>query len=122
MRAAAKVLPTSDSYADRIRDHVERDQVGAARRVLAEALREGADVGNWAEILAPAKILGFGPPAETDRSAELQWFKEHAKDYRGEWVAVLGDKLLAHAEDYEGLRAQLDTLKPAKTPFAHFIE
>lgn len=122
MRAAVKTLPSTNSYVDRIREHVERDEVGAARRLLAEALREGADVGNWAEILAPAKILGFGPPAETDLSAELGWFKQHAKEYRGEWVAVLGTELLAHARTYEELRAQLDRLKPARSPFAHFIE
>lgn len=125
MRAAAKALPNTNSYVDRIREHVERDEVGAARRVLAEALRDGASepgLENWAEILAPAKILGFSPPAETDLSAELGWFKQHGKEYRGEWVAVLGTELLAHARTYEELRAQLDRLKPARSPFAHFVE
>jgi Family of unknown function (DUF5678) len=126
MHAPARApQPKETSYVERIREHVERDEVGAARRVLAEALQAGSDeprLKSWAEILAPAKILGFSPPAETDRSAELRWFREHAKDYHGEWVAVLDDDLLAHAPTYEELRAQLDELKPARSPFAHFIE
>jgi len=110
---------------ERIRDHVERDEVGAARRVLAEARREGADepgLDGWEKVLAPAKILGTSPASESDRSVELRWLRENGRQYRGQWVAVLDDELLAHAGTYVELRAQLDTLKPARRPLALFID
>lgn len=31
-----------------------------------------------------------------DRTKEMQWLKEHRHEYRGEWVALDGDRLLAH--------------------------
>jgi hypothetical protein len=113
------------SYVARIREHVQREEVGAARRVLAEALRAGADEPNldhWAKVLAPAKVLGHSPASSTDRGDEVLWFEKNGREYRRQWVAVLGDELLAHAETYPELRAQLDRLKPAGRPLVHFIE
>ena len=31
-----------------------------------------------------------------DCSSELQWLKEHREEYVGQWVALDGDRLLAH--------------------------
>jgi hypothetical protein len=120
-------IPPADvhSYVDRIREHVERDEVGAARRLVANALREGSTepgLAHWAEVLAPAKVLGFSPAGEPDRSAEFRWFAEHGWEYRGQWVAVLGNQMLTHAESYQNLRDELDKLQPAAPPFVHFIE
>jgi hypothetical protein len=112
------------SYVARIREHVERDEVGAARRVLAEALRAGADepgLKHWADVLAPAKIIGFSPASGTDLQVEMRWFAEHAQEHRGEWVAVHNGELLAHAEAYEDLRAKLDAIAPKGFPLVHFI-
>jgi hypothetical protein len=117
--------PDVRSYVDRIREHVEREEVGAARRLVAEALREGSTepgLADWERLLAPGKVLGFSPASEFDRSAEFRWFAEHGREYRGQWVAVLGEQMLAHAKVYEDLRAELDKLRPAAPPFVHFVE
>lgn len=126
MPAPARIAQTEApvSYVARIREHVERDEVGAARRVLAEALREGADepgLKHWADVLAPAKFIGFRPASGTDLQVEMRWFAEHAQEYRGEWVAVLNGELLAHAETHEDLRAKLDVISPSEYPLVHFI-
>ena len=34
-----------------------------------------------------------------DCSRELQWLKEHREEYAGQWVALDGDRLLAHGPD-----------------------
>ncbi len=127
MPRAARIPQTDaiPSYVDRIREHVERDEVGAARRVLAEALQAGSTeprLANWERLLAPGKVLGFSPAASSDRSAELGWLATHGKKYRGEWVAVLEDQMLAHSKSYAELRAALDKLKSSSPPFVHFIE
>ena len=113
------------SYVERIRDHVERDEVADARQVLAAALGEGArepGLDDWAKILAPAKIIGRHPATGTDLRVDVRWFDEHAKDYRKQWVAILTGTLLAHAETYEDLRAKLAESAPQATPLVHYIE
>ncbi len=34
-----------------------------------------------------------------DRSKEMRWLKDHRHEYRGEWVALEGDRLVAHGND-----------------------
>jgi hypothetical protein len=116
---------SSSSYVDRIREHVERDEVAAARRVVAEALREGSTepgLAHWAEVLAPAKFLRFSPATGTDVRDDVRWFDEHGQEYRGQWVAVLKGEMLAHASTYEDLRATLDKIAPKGHPLVHFVK
>jgi uncharacterized protein (DUF433 family) len=35
----------------------------------------------------------------TDRKQEMQWISEHRLEYKGEWVALAGDRLIAHGPD-----------------------
>ena len=116
--------PDVRSYVDRIREHVEREEVGAARRLVAEALREGSTepgLANWEKLLAPGKVLGFSPATGSDLRAEIRCLDEHAKEYRGQWVAVLGEKILAHAETLEELRTKLAELALPGRPLVHFL-
>ena len=45
-----------------------------------------------------------------DCSRELEWLREHRDQYIGEWVALDGDRLLAHGSDarqvYDQARGQ----------------
>jgi hypothetical protein len=122
--ARAPQTDISSSYVDRIREHVERDEVAAARRLVAEALREGSTepgLAHWAEVLAPAKVLGSHPATGSDLEAEIRCLNEHAGDYKGQWVAVLGEKLLAHAETLDELRKQITQLALPTRPLVHFM-
>ena len=40
------------------------------------------------------------PPDEAapTRQQELEWLKQHSREFAGQYVAILGDKLVAHAE------------------------
>jgi hypothetical protein len=120
-------IPPADvhSYVDRIREHVERDEVGAARRLVAEALREGSTepgLAHWAEVLAPAKFLRSSPATGTDVRVDVRWFDEHRQEYRGQWVAVLKGEMLAHAETLEELQKKLAKLRPVAASLVHFVE
>ena len=123
--AAIPQIDAPSSYVARIREHLERDEIQAARRVVAEALQEGStepDLAYWAEVLAPAKILGFSPADGDDLREDIRWFDEHGLEYRGQWVAVLRGKLMAHAKTYDELRAKLADIALAGHPLVHFIE
>jgi hypothetical protein len=99
------------SYVERIRDLVEQDYVGAARKLLAEALERGdhgEDLSGWQRVLAPAKTIRVGGERDIDRTPDFQWLKDHGDMYRGQWVALFGGELLASGEDLENLLAQLE--------------
>lgn len=115
-KALRKPSEETRPYAERIRDLVEQDYVGGARKLLAEALEKGdhgEDLSGWQRVLAPAKILKVGGPRDIDRTPDFDWLKQHWEDYRGQWVALLGGKLLAHSKS---LKDVLAALKKDETP------
>lgn len=59
-------LAEAQTYAEKIRILVEADWVGAARKLLAEALERGdhgEDLSGWQRVLAPAKPLRKPTPS-----------------------------------------------------------
>jgi hypothetical protein len=53
-----------------------------------------------------------------DRTRETQWISDHGHEYAGEWVALDGDRLLAHGPDPKQVFAE--ARKSVKRPlFAH---
>ena len=114
---------TAEEYATRIRDLVERELVGAARRLAKDALQSFPDhpaLIAWGKALAPAEAR-LSPATGVDRSAEFAWIERNAPLYRGQWVAVLGDKLLAHAGTAGELASKLDKNPTEIPPFIHRI-
>jgi Family of unknown function (DUF5678) len=109
-KALRKLQEETRSYRERIRELVEQDYVGAARKLLAEALEKGnhgEDLSGWQRVLAPAKILRVGGERDVDRTPDFQWLKDHGDMYRGQWVALFGGELLASGANLEKLLAQL---------------
>lgn len=50
--------------------------------------------------LSPSRRV---PPLERDR--EMQWISEHSHEYKGEWIALVGDRLIAHNTDGDAVYA-----------------
>jgi|SRR6185295_11747475 len=73
------------------------------------------------EVLAPPRIRRI-PEKGFDRSAEFHWLKTKAELYRGKWVALLGDELIASAETLKDLLVRVNELAPARKPLVHRIE
>jgi len=118
-----KPIPEPLSYSDRIRERVEADDVLGARALVAEALERGEadkDVLYWKEVLAPAKMIGFAE-RDIDRTADLEWFGQHAKEYQHEWVAVLQGELIAHSACLDDVVAAVKQNKPKHPPLLHYI-
>ncbi len=120
-----KAEPETRSYSEKIRELVEADRVGGARRLLAEALEKGEHdeyLSYWQRVLAPAKPLrvGGGEP-DFDRTPDIQWIREQSAAYRGQWVALLGGELLAHSESLEEVVQVLEQNRPARSPLLHYI-
>src|SRR5262249_15784049 len=57
---------------------------------------------------------------QRDRSRELRWIKEHREEYAGQWVALDGDRLLAHGTDAHQVFAKARQI--ATSPFFAHLE
>jgi hypothetical protein len=54
-----------------------------------------------------------------DRKLEMQWITDHGDACPGEWVALNGDRLLAHGMDAKTVFAEARKTGVAKPLFAH---
>ena len=72
-------------------------QLLQVRRVLDERLLTA--VAPQDLPLTPRLVRRTQPPK--DRTAEYQWMTQHRDEYAGQWVALDGDRLLAHNLEYE---------------------
>jgi Family of unknown function (DUF5678) len=78
-----------------------------ANKIAERAAARGLDLEEYAcEVLERDVELSTGaepfeqvskqPPATNGASKELRWLKEHRHEYMGQWVALDGDRLVAH--------------------------
>jgi hypothetical protein len=122
--ALRKIQPESRSYSERIRELVEADKVGSARRLLVEALEReerDPDLSEWQKVLAPGKVLGTSSELGPDLTPEFQWLDANSRDYRRQWVALAENRLLAHSEDMDEVLSALSGMKLGRRPFLHYI-
>jgi len=62
------------------------------------------------------------PPVPVpDSSREMQWLSEHQREYAGEWVALDGDRLIAHSVDARFVYSAAEA-DGANLPFVAFVE
>jgi len=45
-----------------------------------------------------------------DRAEEFQWLAQNSGQFQGEWVALLGKRLLAHSADYNKVSQEVKSL------------
>jgi hypothetical protein len=124
-QALRKLDPDTRSYEERIRELVEQDYVGGARKLLAEALEKGdhgEDLSGWQQVLAPAKVLRVGGPKDIDRTPDVEWIRQNSEEYRGQWVALLHGELLAHSESLKDVLAILKQNETSHPPLLHHID
>jgi hypothetical protein len=122
--ALRKIEPEPRSYSERIRELVEADKVGGARRLLAEALEGGEkepDLSEWQKVLSPGRVLGTSTESGPDLTPEFQWLDANSGNYRRQWVALAENRLLAHSEDVDEVLSALKDMKLGRRPFLHYI-
>jgi len=125
MARAAQVAhhQEAEAYVPRIWRLLEQARLKAACDLLAEALRENdhePGLDDLSKLLAPPR-QSVSPLKDRDRSAEFRWLEEHGEEHMGEWVAVLGDALLAHAATLHELLAQLNRVDRDNQALLHHL-
>lgn len=100
---------------------IENDQISRARsmlNVLPEDARNQSQVRALSTVLAPPKV-STTKTTDVDRHKEYQWLKEHEDQYRAQWVAVDGDKLVLSAASLKELLEGLRRLNLGCRPLIH---
>jgi len=118
-------LQEAQTYAEKIRALVEADRVGGARALLAKALEKddhGEDLSYWQEVLAPAKVIRVGGELEPDRTPEFEWLRAHGREYRGQWVALVENRLLAHSSNLDEVLSTVKGMETSRRPLLHHLD
>ena len=102
---------------------MEREQITLARKAL-DALPVGQlgdpIISRLRKMLA-VPVTKTSEKRDIDRALDYQWIRDHAQDYRGQWVALDNGELLGTATS---LRELLDRVKPLRSehrPLLHQI-
>lgn len=79
--------------------------------------------GTWHSLVpAEGKQTPLNP-GPTPEGAELRWLREHQAEvaaYRGEWLLIGNNQLLAHSPDFGVIKAAVVANK-IKSPFTYYV-
>jgi len=93
--AAQKPL-SAEEFFELVRTMLTNGEAGAARRAAAEGVSRYPDhpwLKKTDRVINPKGVVSQQADAP-DRKREFAWLREHSGEYRGSWVALLGDRLL----------------------------
>jgi hypothetical protein len=85
-----------------VRDKLARDDAQGAREQvqrLAARWPDAPRVRHYLRVLARPEVGPGGLPPIRSLDVERAWLREHAREYAGCWLAVLGDQLIAANPD-----------------------
>jgi hypothetical protein len=80
---------------------IPRSMFGRENRIVEELRQAGVFSPRTEENAVNGSLRGEMP----NRSRELNWIKEHRKEFDGQWVALDGDRLLSHGPNSQDVIA-----------------
>lgn len=110
---------STSEFAARIRKLIAADRIRDARAALQEICDERLDDPELQRLCEVLKLpVGrLRTITDADRSAEFEWIVANRDSYRGRWVAVDGNRLLADAPTFAELQNRIKDL--GKIPLVH---
>ena len=113
--------PAALSLEEEIRALVEEGRIYEATQLLENAGDRASTVDPGVrEILSPPRFRRVDE-RDVDRTPEFNWFRANWDAYRGRWVAVSGENLVACENSLEELLAKLNERKFEREPLLHHI-
>ncbi len=101
--------PSADSLLSEIRQLLEAGEIRTAKRLASKAVRrhpEHAEIGDLHRTLNEGRSSAR-PGTGRDLRPEYAWLRDPPKQYRGRWVALIGEAIVGSAESLEELLASL---------------
>ena len=125
-RPTELVAPDRDTvpFVMAVRRLIEAEQLVAARQMLASApthILTDPLVTRLRSLLAPPVVKRV-QRRDVDRTREYEWLETDGHKYRGRWVALDGDRLLASASSLRELREELKTVAFTHPPLLHRVD
>jgi Family of unknown function (DUF5678) len=108
-------------YADLIREHLARGRILAAQKLLEFARDMIPSDSKLIKALAPPRITRIDS-RDVDRTREFRWLTSNGAKYRGQWVALVGDNLVASAATLAKLLSELRSSPPPSKPLIHHLD
>jgi Family of unknown function (DUF5678) len=113
--------PEPLSLENELRALLEEGRIWEATKLLENA-------GDLASTVNPGLREVLSPPTfrrvderDVDRTPEFNWFRANWDTYRGKWVAVSGESLVACENSLKELLARLNERKFEREPLLHHI-
>lgn len=106
-----------------LRTLLEQQDLANARAFVAQLQKLWPDsdrVEHFVRILAPPTITLQPAQAKHSRNEEYRWLCDHAEEYPGCWVALLGYDLIAADPDFRVVVAAVRKLERANDALLHF--
>lgn len=122
--AAEDPLTTADGFAEAVRCYLGRGEAGEARRTAARgatAFPSDPWLRKANRVLNPSRIVSK-PATAPDRTREFAWLRKHSAEYRGRWVALLGEELLSSGTQLEDVLTELRSRNLDIKPLVHYVE
>jgi hypothetical protein len=111
---------SSYPYARAIRLLLEQGRILEAQR-LFEFAKDRIQDPKIHKALAPPRIK-TSSKRDVDRSAEFRWLDLNSARFRGKWVALLGERLVASADTLKELLAQIKAAPQESKPLVHHVD
>jgi len=120
--------PTPDVQPILLIEHVkhllDQKNIRDARRTLeigSSRYPENRQIASLLRAISPGRVSPTGWTS-TGRERETAWIKQHGHEYRGKWIALDEDRLIAFAATLSELLANMDTrTEPKKPPFIQHL-
>jgi hypothetical protein len=107
-----------------VRRCIEAEQLSAAREMFEVASAQILNnplVARLRSLVAPPVVTRV-EKQDVDRSLEYEWLRTESHKYRGQWVALQGDQLVAMAQTLRELRENIRAQALTRAPLIHRIE
>jgi hypothetical protein len=117
---------TPESFLEKVQGIANSGTLRGAREIAEQGLTlypNHPELRRLHHALRPIESRSVpGAPRQPDRQETFQWIRENGWKYRGQWIAVLGSKLIAASPDFDKVyQAALANQQP-DPPVLHFVE
>ena len=106
-----------------LRGVLDAEDVEGARRLVKELETRWPDserIRHYAHVLAPPKVRMRGDIQVRPPTKEWEWLRQHAHEYPGFWLAVLGDQLVAADPDGSVVRTKAREAPGQERPLIYY--
>ena len=103
---------------ERAKQFLSQQRIRDARRTLElGSIRYPGDgqIASLLRAISPGRV-SVTERATTNRERETAWIRQHGHKYRGQWIALNGDRLIAFAGTLKDLLADIDAIDERDQP------